>query len=95
MLIKHVHQLLFVSCRYRCYLQYRFYIGQVEKLNLFSVQSPPPVYSSLGSAERLELARQQLAAARSSLATLRAMRHSLGEKYADTLADTMTSCVTQ
>ncbi len=59
------------------------------------MQSPPPVYSSLGSAERLELARQQLAAARSSLATLRAMRHSLGEKYADTLADTMTSCVTQ
>jgi hypothetical protein len=53
------------------------------------------VYSSLGSAERLELARQQLAAARSVLATLRTMRHTLGEKYADTLADTMTSCVTQ
>ncbi len=59
------------------------------------MQSPPPVYSSLGSGERLELARQQLAAARSILTTLRTMRHTLGEKYADTLADTMTSCVTQ
>ncbi len=53
------------------------------------------MYSSLGSAERLDLARHQLEAARSVLATLRTMRHSLGEKYADTLADTMTSCVTQ
>jgi hypothetical protein len=62
---------------------------------LLYVQSPPQAYGSLGSGERLELARHQLEEVRSILATLRAMRQSLGDKYADTLADNMTSCVTQ
>jgi hypothetical protein len=61
----------------------------------FFLQAPSSSYSKLGSQERLELARSQLETVRNILTAIRTMRENLGEKYADQLADNMTSCVTQ